>query len=195
MPKKHIPNILTVFRIVLIPAFLYLLFSDTPNGKLWALIVFLVAAVTDTFDGRIARKYNLVSKTGIFLDPLADKFLVLSAFISFWIFGEVKLWMLILIAFRDVLVTALRMVMQFRGITMITSKAGKLKTTLQMTVIILILLFFIMQSYHITGFTRVMTSYHIIYFMMVITTLVTFYTGLHYFFFNYKTLKILFQNS
>ncbi len=192
MSKKHLPNILSLARILLTPLFLYFLFSGIPHGKTLALIVFIIASVTDAFDGHIARKYGVVTKVGVFLDPLADKFLVLSAFVSFWIFGEVKLWMLFLIAFRDVLVTVLRMVMQMKGITMKTSRAGKLKTTLQMIVIHLILVYFVLNSYHWLQLSKYISQYHLIYIMMVCTTLVTVYTGFHYFLYNYAHLKIMF---
>ena len=191
MSKKHLPNILTIGRIVLTPLFLFFLFTSWEHGKIIALVIFIVASVTDAFDGMFARKYGVVTKVGIFLDPLADKFLVLSAFVSFWVFGEVMLWMLILIAFRDVLVTILRMVMQAKGVTMITSKAGKLKTTLQMIVIHFILLYLVVQSYALFDIASIVSETHIIYIMMVITSLVTAYTGFHYFYYNYRTLKML----
>ena len=86
MKYKWIPNFLTSTRILLVPVFLYCLFSDFSHGKLLALIIFMVATITDAYDGKIARKHNIVSKFGIFLDPLADKFLVLSAFYAFMFF-------------------------------------------------------------------------------------------------------------
>ena len=133
MKYKWLPNLLTSSRIFLVPVFLYCLFSDFSHGKLLALIFFVIAALTDAYDGRIARKHNVVTKFGIFFDPLADKFLVLSAFYAFMFFPAlsttVKLWMIILISFRDILVTLLRTIMQYKGITMITSKLGKIKTT------------------------------------------------------------------
>ncbi|NOZ09020.1 MAG: CDP-diacylglycerol--glycerol-3-phosphate 3-phosphatidyltransferase [FCB group bacterium] len=192
MGKRHLPNLLTVGRILLTPLFLYFLFSGISHGKTLALIVFIIASITDAFDGRIARKYGVVTKVGVFLDPLADKFLVLSAFVSFWIFGEIKLWMLLLIAFRDVVVTVLRMIMQMKGFTMKTSRAGKLKTTLQMIVIHLILIYFVLNSYHWVQISHYFTEYHIIYILMIFTTAVTAYTGFHYFLHNYNILKLLF---
>ena len=135
MKYKWIPNLLTSSRILLVPVFLYFLFSDFIHSKLLALIFFVIAAITDAYDGKIARKHNIVTKFGIFFDPLADKFLVLSAFYAFMFIPilstTVKLWMIILISFRDILVTLLRTIMQYKGITMMTSKFGKLKTTLQ----------------------------------------------------------------
>ena len=198
MKYKWIPNLLTSSRILLVPVFLYCLFSDFSHGKLLALIFFVTAAITDAYDGKIARKHNIVTKFGIFFDPLADKFLVLSAFYAFMFIPilstTVKLWMIILISFRDIVVTLIRTIMQYKGITMITSKIGKIKTTLQLMTIHLILIFLIIQSYNITSPLNILYN-ESLYFLMIITTSITFYTGVHYFYHNYKTLGNLFFNK
>ena len=194
MKYKWIPNLLTSSRIFLVPVFLYFLFSDFSHGKLLALIFFVIAAITDAYDGKIARKHNIVTKFGIFFDPLADKFLVLSAFYAFMFISEldttIKLWMIILISFRDILVTLLRTIMQYKGITMITSKLGKIKTAFQLITIHLILIFLIFKSYSVTIPADLFYNKSL-YFLMVITTIITFYTGVHYFYHNYKTLGSL----
>ena len=188
MNYKWIPNLLTSSRIILVPIFIYFLFSEFNHGKLIALGVFIIAAITDAYDGKIARKHNIVTKFGIFFDPLADKFLILSAFYAFMFFpilsNTVKLWMIIMISFRDILVTILRTILQYKGITMITSKLGKVKTMLQFATINLILIFLILQSYDII----MPINYETLYFFMFITTIITFYTGIHYFYYNYKIL-------
>ena len=198
MIYKWIPNFLTSTRILLVPVFLYCLFSEFSHGKLIALIVFITASITDAYDGKIARKHNAVTKFGIFFDPLADKFLVLSAFYAFMFFPvlstTVKLWMIILISFRDILVTLLRTIMQYKGITMITSKLGKVKTTLQLITIHLILIFLILKSYSVVILSDFLYN-ESLYFLMVITTMITFYTGVHYVCRNYKTLGNLFFNK
>ena len=185
---------LTSSRIFLVPVFLYFLFSDFSHGKLLALIFFVIAAITDAYDGKIARKHNIVTKFGIFFDPLADKFLVLSAFYAFMFISDldttIKLWMIILISFRDILVTLLRTIMQYKGITMITSKLGKIKTALQLITIHLILIFLIFKSYSVAIPSDLFYN-ESLYFLMVITTIITFYTGVHYFYHNYKTLGSL----
>ena len=195
--KKYIPNILTSSRILLTPVFLYFLFSDFTHSKLIALVVFVVASITDAFDGFYARKYNLISKFGTFFDPLADKLLVLSAFYGFMFIpildAEIKLWMIILISFRDVMVTLFRMIMEYKGITMVTSKVSKMKTALQSLTIIFILTYLILFSYNIS-YWQFVSEQSILYFCMMLTTLVTFYTGLHYCYYNYKILEqLLFQ--
>jgi CDP-diacylglycerol--glycerol-3-phosphate 3-phosphatidyltransferase len=198
MKYKWIPNFLTSTRILLVPVFLYCLFTDFSHGKLLALIVFLTAAITDAYDGKIARKYDIESKFGVFFDPLADKLLVLSAFYGFMFLpvlsSTVKLWMIILISFRDILVTLMRTLMQYKGVTMITSKAGKLKTFLQITTINFILIYLILKSYKVDIPPDIL-QYNSLYFLMVITTLITFYTGVHYVYHNYKTLGNLFFNK
>ena len=198
MKYKWIPNFLTSTRILLVPVFLYCLFTDFSHGKLLALIVFLAAAITDAYDGKIARKYDIESKFGVFFDPLADKLLVLSAFYGFMFLPvlstTVKLWMIILISFRDILVTLMRTLMQYKGVTMITSKAGKLKTFLQITTINFILIYLILKSYKVDIPPDIL-QYNSLYFLMIITTLITFYTGVHYVYHNYKTLGNLFFNK
>jgi len=195
--KKYIPNILTSSRILLTPVFLYFLFSDFSHSKLIALVVFVMASITDAIDGFYARKHNFITKFGTFFDPLADKLLVLSAFYGFMFIpildAEVKLWMIILISFRDVLVTFLRMIMEYKGITMVTSKASKMKTILQLSTIIFILIYLILFSYNIS-YWQFVSDQSILYFCMILTTLVTFYTGLYYCYHNYKTLgQLLFK--
>ena len=198
MKYKWIPNFLTSTRILLVPVFLYCLFADFSHGKLLALIVFVAAAITDAYDGKIARKYDIESKFGVFFDPLADKLLVLSAFYGFMFLPvlstTVKLWMIILISFRDILVTLMRTLMQYKGVTMITSKAGKLKTFLQITTINFILIYLILKSYKVDIPPDIL-QYNSLYFLMIITTLITFYTGVHYVYHNYKTLGNLFFNK
>ena len=198
MNYKWIPNLLTSSRIILVPIFIYFLFSEFNHGKLIALGVFIIAAITDAYDGKIARKHNIVTKFGIFFDPLADKFLILSAFYAFMFFPilstTVKLWMIILISFRDILVTLIRTIMQYKGITMITSKLGKIKTIFQLVTIHLILIFLILKSYSVVIPSDLFYN-ESLYFLMVITTLITFYTGVHYFYHNYKTLGSLIFNK
>ena len=198
MNLRWLPNLLTSIRVLLVPIFLYCLFTDYNHGKFIALIIFLIAASTDAYDGIIARKYNLVSKFGIFFDPLADKILILSAFYAFMFIPilspMVKLWMVVLISFRDVVITILRTILQYKGVTMITSKLGKLKTALQLITINVILIFLILNSYKI-GMPNIWDEIKFLYILMFITTMITFYTGLHYLLYNYRTLEKLIYNK
>ena len=193
--KKYIPNLLTSLRILITPIFIYFLLTDYSHGKLIAAFIFFIASLSDAYDGKLARKYGVVTKFGIFFDPLADKLLVLSALVSFVIIGDVKLWMVILISCRDIVITALRSIMQYKGITMITSKTGKLKTMLQVFAISNILLYLIFKSYHLNVLTNIFENYSIINGLMWITTMITVYTGIHYFYRNHKTLRLLFSGE
>ena len=194
--RKHIPNLLSISRVLLTPVFLYfLLFSSIGHAKLISAIIFTLASITDAFDGKIARKYGYETRLGVFLDPLADKLLVLSAFFSFVFIGDVHLWMVVLISFRDIFVTILRMLMEAKGVTMITSKAGKLKTLLQIVIINVVFLYLLLKAYGYTQYSEYFDKYQIIYSLMLITTIVTVYTGLHYFYFNHKKLRTILFNK
>ena len=133
----NLPNKLTMLRIILIPVFIVLLL----NGH-WYLsgIVFLVASFTDMLDGKIARKYNLITNFGKIMDPLADKLLVTSALICLVELGRVAGWMVIVILAREFIITGLRAVAAGEGIIIAAGKSGKLKTVLQMTALTIILL-------------------------------------------------------
>ena len=102
-------------------------------------MIFVIASITDAYDGYYARKYDQVTPEGKFLDPLADKILVTSAFMSFALLDVVEFWMIGLIIFRDLFVTGLRMAMERKGLSMVTSTIAKAKTATQMTIIIFIL--------------------------------------------------------
>lgn len=190
--RINIPNVLTIFRILLTPLFILCLFSSYPYAKLWALIIFIIASITDAFDGYYARKYDQVTRHGKFLDPLADKILVSSAFISFAILDLVPYWMVALIIFRDLFVTGLRMVMESKGLTMITSKIAKAKTTIQISVIIFILLYLGIQIFSFDWLRiaiRFIVDNRIIYYFALIATISTIWTGISYLYNNRRVIK------
>ncbi len=137
----NLPNILTVLRIVLVPVFLVVLFwhSDDALWRLGATLVFVVAILTDLADGKIARKYNLVTDFGKLWDPVADKALTGAAFISLGILGELWWWIIIVILVREWGITWLRAAIAKYGI-MPANKGGKLKTVTQSLALILFLL-------------------------------------------------------
>lgn len=190
--RRTLPNILTIGRIVLTPVFIICLFYDAPWAKPAALIVFIVASVTDAWDGYIARRQGLVSKTGAFLDPLADKILVSSAFISFAIMGKVPYWMAALIIFRDLFVTGLRMLFLSRGISLVTSKIAKFKTVIQVAAIVFVLSYLAMKavaSLNIEEITSAIDSLRLVYYTVFVVTLFTAYTGLNYIYVNRNTIR------
>jgi len=131
--KHQIPNALTVFRIILIPIFIYCALNDF---FILTLIVFVVAALTDTFDGVIARKFGYVSNFGKIVDPLADKLLVASALIIFSYWGIIFWWLTAIILLREIFMTIFRELLKKKGIFLAANKYGKIKTTTQMVTII-----------------------------------------------------------
>ncbi|MBQ5330480.1 MAG: CDP-diacylglycerol--glycerol-3-phosphate 3-phosphatidyltransferase [Oscillospiraceae bacterium] len=136
----NLPNKLTVARIVLVPFFVFFLLTDIlPASKLLALIVFVLASVTDALDGHIARSRNLVTTFGKFLDPLADKVLVISALVCFIELGTVSSVPVLIIIAREFMVSGLRLVTADKGVVVPANIWGKLKTAFTMVTIVLIL--------------------------------------------------------
>ena len=134
-------NKITVFRVLLIPILIwFLLDNGIHNRFLFALFVFIVAAITDHLDGKLARKYNESTNFGKFLDPLADKMLVMSSFICFVELDLVSAIPVLIILFRDLLVTSIRLVAASSGRVVAANIFGKIKTAMQMASIIMILL-------------------------------------------------------
>ena len=134
------PNKLTIIRIILAPVFLFfLLCKIVPLNYLWALVVFAVASVTDALDGHLARKNNLITNFGKFLDPLADKILVFSALIAFIEMDLASAVAIVIMMAREFLVTSLRLVASDNGTVIAASKLGKLKTAMTMVSIVAIL--------------------------------------------------------
>ena len=134
----NLPNALTIGRLVLVPVFVVLLVQDTTPARWWSLVVFLVASATDQLDGHLARSRNQVTAFGTLADPIADKALTLGAFVMLSVLGEIPWWITIVIAVRELGITALRGVLVRRSI-MPASMGGKVKTVLQMTAIVLFL--------------------------------------------------------
>ena len=180
----NVPNILSLARIILTPLFIILLlFADFKMAKVFALLVFAIAAITDAYDGYLARKYNQITPEGKFLDPLADKILVLSAFISFAFINIIDFWMVGIIIFRDLFVTGLRFIMSSRGFEFVTSKLSKYKTAFQLTIIILTLIFISIEGLDINIFIPtivIIKEYKIIYMLTAFTAIFSAYTGILY---------------
>ena len=188
----NLPNILTIGRILITPLFIILLFYDHPYAKSWALFIFVTAMLTDIFDGYYARKYNLVTDYGRFLDPLADKVMVLSALISFAVMDVIPFWMVYLIIFRDVFVTGLRMAMSSKNKTMVTSKIAKRKTLSQVLIIIFILFNIGLSSLSISWIGQIILfskQYDLIYYFTLLVTVFTVFTGFTYLYSNRSVIK------
>lgn len=176
-------------RILLVPVFAILMTSEIKDAYTYSLLILLIACFTDYLDGKLARKFNAVSKFGLFMDPLADKLLVLATFIIFLqidILSDIVLpWMVILIFLRDFLVTILRLLMKKYNISMITSNISKFKTSLQMIMIILLLILLIFESILIDN-----SIFFVLKTFMIFLTVFTFYTGIDYY---RKNINLLLQ--
>ena len=133
-------NKLTILRVVMIPAFLLVLYLDVPYANYWALVIFAAASITDTLDGYIARHYNQITDFGKFMDPLADKCLVFAAMLWFVEVGQMPAWALLIVAVREFGVSGLRMVAADKGRVIAAGWSGKVKTAATMVCIILMLL-------------------------------------------------------
>ena len=193
--NHHLPNILTLIRILLTPLFIYILFWGGENGYPWALAIFIAAGITDIIDGYLARRLKVESNMGKMLDPMADKILILSAFISFVTMDLIYAWMVILIILRDVLITAIRFLLEKRNMPMATSNIAKGKTAVQVTSVIVILSYLSLKSYQVFWITDLIDSMYIILVFMLITVLFTLYTGLDYFMVNRYAIRALAKSN
>jgi CDP-diacylglycerol--glycerol-3-phosphate 3-phosphatidyltransferase len=193
----NLANKLTMLRVLLVPIFIILMIIDSFWANVLALLVFIGASITDYYDGKIARKQNIITTFGIFLDPLADKLLVTSAFISFiGIYTlNVPAWMVICIIAREFIITGLRSIAASKNVIIPASMAGKVKTTSQMIAIITILVilvadsaitkFFFVTPYDLLetdGWQQIfgMILVHAPYWLVLIATIFTVYSGISY---------------
>ena len=137
----NLANKLTVFRVILVPFFVLFMLTDfTRYNRIFALVIFVIASVTDHFDGAVARKYNMITSFGKFMDPIADKLLISSALICLTALGEMPAWAVIIIILREFAVSGIRLVASDNGSVIAASPWGKAKTVAQMVMIIVLLL-------------------------------------------------------
>lgn len=137
---KNIPNLMTFGRIVMIPIVLVLLSRGSPRDCYWAAIVYSLAAITDMLDGWLARRQGLVSVLGKFLDPLADKLIVVSSLVWMLPMGRIPAWAVALLVSREITITALRSIASSEGLVIAAGESGKTKTALQMVGIICLII-------------------------------------------------------
>ena len=141
--SMNLPNKLTMFRVILIPVFIIVLMAgifSEPLNRYIDVAVFCIASFTDYLDGNIARKYNLVTNFGKFMDPLADKLLVSSALICMIELGMLPAWIVIIIISREFIITGFRLIAVENGVVIAASWWGKIKTVMQMVMIIFVML-------------------------------------------------------
>ncbi|MBO5999877.1 MAG: CDP-diacylglycerol--glycerol-3-phosphate 3-phosphatidyltransferase [Lachnospiraceae bacterium] len=137
----NLPNKLTMLRVLMIPVFVLFMLVDItgPYDKYIALVIFILASLTDLLDGKIARKYNLVTNFGKFMDPLADKLLVCAALICLLSVGKIPAVAVLIIISREFIISGFRLIAADRGIVIAASYIGKFKTVMQMAMIILMI--------------------------------------------------------
>ena len=132
----NLPNKITIFRVILIPVFLVVFYiSAIPANKWIALAIYIIASLSDMVDGKIARKYNLVTDFGKFMDPLADKLLVSAAMIALIEFGRIPAWIVIVIISREFIISGFRLVAADNGIVIAAGWWGKVKTAVTMVML------------------------------------------------------------
>lgn len=178
-----LPNLLSLLRIVLSLPIYFLITSEDRNLVLFGTILYFAAALTDYFDGWIARKYNEVTREGKFFDPLADKVLTITVMSVLVKLQIMPLWMMLIVAGRDVSTTLLRLYGDKKGIPVKTSFSAKAKTFYQMIVISLILTLYVMNLF-ISSINLSYIIHHseIIYIALLILTLLAVYTLIEYLF-------------
>lgn len=186
-----IPNQLTALRILLVPVFVVLLLQVDPYMKLLGVIVFVLASLTDIYDGYHARKYGVTTRLGAFLDPLADKLLITAAFFLYVGMGFLSLWMVILVVVRDVVITALRIYAEFKDRPVVTSVEAKYKTLVQNIFVYVVMALILMKEASFSGAnvavmsSRFLESGYLNYIMLAVTVF-TVYTGISYLVSNWR---------
>jgi CDP-diacylglycerol--glycerol-3-phosphate 3-phosphatidyltransferase len=179
------PNILTVLRLALTPFIIYYFQLKVDSAQAIATILFLIAGFTDWYDGYYARKYNLISRLGQYLDPLADKILISGVLFAFYLNGYVFGWIVLVIVIRDFLITFLRSYALYRGRPIVTSTLAKWKTFSQMLAILAVLIYLNYTYYFADSHSYYLASYSDIPgIMFLIATLLTVVTGVQYLFSN-----------
>ncbi|MFA5093037.1 MAG: CDP-diacylglycerol--glycerol-3-phosphate 3-phosphatidyltransferase [Candidatus Omnitrophota bacterium] len=191
----NLANRITMSRILLTFVFMFFLFCHGLVFKVLSLVVFILAALSDLFDGMIAQRHNMITDFGRLMDPIADKILVLSAFAAFVQLQLVDAWMFMIIVSREILITSLRLFALNKGKVLSAARAGKHKTVLQMGVIFLILGFILFKEIVLRyytwnpGWEKVFRQG--IFVLMLITIGSTLYSGLSYLWENRKVITRL----
>jgi CDP-diacylglycerol---glycerol-3-phosphate 3-phosphatidyltransferase len=196
--ELNLPNQLTLLRIALTPVFVAFLLSDSLTLRQLSLAVFVIAALTDWYDGWIARKMGYTTRWGKFLDPLADKILSSAALLAYVSLGLVDAWMVWVVIFRDFLITGLRSYAELHDQPIVTSRGAQAKTFGEFVVIYYILILYVIRSipivYQEWGLTIDSLMHpQVLFGMMLLVTLSTVGTGIAYLFDNRKMIRELLE--
>lgn len=194
------PNQLTFLRILLTPLFLVLLFSSDPQVRQLSLLVFIVAALTDWYDGWMARRWGYVTRWGAFFDPFADKVVTSAALIAFAVLGLVPGWTVWVIVVRDVVITFLRSYAELKSKPFDTTRLAKTKTFLQFVVIYYLLILIVIKDSPTLRLTfgksfETLRDHSLVYSVMVVTAVLTLWTGVLYIIENWKIIRELYDLS
>jgi len=193
-----LPNQLTILRIILSPVFLFFFLAELIWMKQVSVAIYIVAALSDWYDGWLARKFNYITSWGKFWDPLADKILTSAAFIGFAIIDLIPWWMVIIIVGRDVIITLLRVFADIKNYVFTTSYYAKWKTMLQMIFLYYLLILYITQftpeiNSVYGGLISSLLNKQLIYFIALLITMITFHSGVLYIVRNWKIILKLFK--
>ena len=164
------PNLITLARLAMIPLFLYLLYYENRRNSFWAAAIYAVCALTDWFDGWLARVSDKVTTLGKFLDPLSDKVIVLSALVMLVKLGRVPVWVVVIIVAREFLISGLRTIAASEGLLISASQGGKWKTSLQLCGIICLMLHYHYAVDYLFG--TLMTDFQAVGTMLIYLSLV-----------------------
>ena len=177
----NLPNMLTLGRVGAVPLLVVLLLFETPSASFWAAVVFALASLTDWLDGYLARKWDIVTVLGKFLDPLADKLLVMAALIMMIPMGRVPAWAVFVILAREIIITGLRSIAAADGVVIAASPLGKYKTIFQMVAIIALLLHYDTYWFFGVEWSLLQVNMHNLgIFFFVIALVLTVWSGVDY---------------
>jgi CDP-diacylglycerol--glycerol-3-phosphate 3-phosphatidyltransferase len=194
------PNQMTLLRILLTPVFLAFLFSSHIILRQWSLAVFIFMALTDWYDGWLARRWGYVSRWGAFFDPLADKIVTSAALIAYDFLGLVPGWMVWIIVFRDFLITLLRSYTEYKGKPVGTTKLAKAKTFVQFAVIYYLLILYVARDMpffadQYGSIIEILLNHSLVYGIMFLTTALTVWTGTAYCRDNWKIIRNFYESQ
>jgi CDP-diacylglycerol---glycerol-3-phosphate 3-phosphatidyltransferase len=176
----NLPNILTLGRIAVIPLFVWLTYDADPLYSLYAALLFTLAAVTDIIDGVLARRWNLVTVVGKFLDPLADKLIVMAALVMMVRLGRIAAWVVIVLLSRELIVSGLRTIAATEGLVIAAGQEGKWKTSLQLVGIIALCIYYVHPLE--LGFATYPVNYAVVGRVLIyLSTLLSLWSGALYF--------------
>jgi CDP-diacylglycerol--glycerol-3-phosphate 3-phosphatidyltransferase len=194
------PNQMTFLRILLTPVFLVFLLSSDIILRQWSIVVFILAALTDWYDGWLARRWGYVTRWGAFFDPFADKVVTSAALIAYAYLGLISGWMVWIIIIRDAVITLLRVYGEYKGKSIETPRLSKTKTFAQFVIIYYLLILYVAQNTPYTQqnygeLIQALLDETLVYSMMIAITALTLWTGIVHIYDNRKTIKELYESS